>query len=247
MGVCGLGVLAGRENVQGMQTTSSSSAQKNKPGIHDQGRCGGATICGTGSGSKQNTPVIVSCETWRNTASGRSIDTLGVLVFVGMTLDFGGSACADSSQTGPRNSSNAEVGSVGQSTVVERTTGDAAAGCIGVGHSAVWVWTKVVKNAVDSWSARTVSTILGIRRGLAEGIDVWWRRVHRSGHAALNKVNLSRSKWSERLIHRWSGHLARLADEHWLAMVRRTQSVQWWRWRQCRHKDKWTGAHLKRL
>ena len=38
--------------------------------------------------------------------------------------------------------------------------------------SALWTLTKAMNNAVDSWSARTTSTILGIQREVLEGIDV---------------------------------------------------------------------------
>ena len=71
------------------------------------------------------------------------------------------------------------------------------------------------------------------------------RRVVETASACGNMQNFSLPKWSERLTHRWGGHMARFSEDHWLAMALRTRSVQWWRWRQCRHKDKWTGVHRK--
>ena len=105
--------------------------------------------------------------------------------------------------------------------------------------SALWTLTKMVENTVDSWNAGTTSPILGIEEGALQGIDVWWRRLHRAGHTALRL-----SKWAGRLMHR-GGHMVRFSEEHWLAKVLKTRSVQWWRRRQCRHKDKWTGVYLK--
>ena len=52
---------------------------------------------------------------------------------------------------------------------------------------------------------------------------------------------------AERLIHRWAGHVARLPANHWLAEVVRVRAVQFWRWAQQRHTDKWTGVLPKRF
>ena len=113
--------------------------------------------------------------------------------------------------------------------------------------SALWTLTKAMKSAIDSWSARAVSTILGIKRGAEEAMDQWWRRFHRVGHEILKKRNQSLSNMAERLIHRWAGHVARLPTNHLLAEVVRVRAVQCWRWAQQRHTDKWTGVHPKRF
>ena len=66
-----------------------------------------------------------------------------------------------------------------------------------------------------------VSTKLGIKRGAEEATDQWWRRLHRAGHEVMKERNLSLSNMAERFIHRWGGHVARLATSHWVAeMVR---------------------------
>ena len=85
-----------------------------------------------------------------------------------------------------------------------------------------------MKSAIDSWSARTVSTILGIKRGAEEAMDQWWRRFHRAGHEILKKRGHSPSNMVEKLIHRWAGHVARLPVNHWMAAVVRARAVQYW-------------------
>ena len=107
--------------------------------------------------------------------------------------------------------------------------------------SALWTMTKAMQCAIDS--ARTVSTILGIKRGAEEAKDQWWRRFHRVGHEVLKKRSQSLSNMAERLIHRWVGHVARLPTNQ----VVRARAVQCWRWAQQRHTDKWTGVHPKRF
>ena len=102
------------------------------------------------------------------------------------------------------------------------------------------------KSAIDSWIARTVSPILGIKRGVKEAMDQWWRRLHRAGHEVLKKRIQSLSNKAERLTHRWGGHVARLPTGHWLAEVLRMRVVQCWRWAQQKHTDNWPGVHPKR-
>ena len=175
-----------------------------------------------------------------------------VLIFVGMALDLSGSSWA-----AVRNRLNQGAvamrkwspifrsKSVNGKTKLDLMITSVWASVLWGG--ALWTLTKAMKSAIDSWSARTVSTILGIKRGAEEAMDQWWRRFHRVGHEVLKKRGQTLSNMAERLIHRWAGHVARLPTNHWLAEVVRARAVQCWRWAQQRHTDKWTGVHPKRF
>ena len=49
------------------------------------------------------------------------------------------------------------------------------------------------------------------------------------------------------LVHRWGGHVARLPPNHFVAVALRCRGMQWWRWRQSQHHDKWSGPHPQRF
>ena len=131
-----------------------------------------------------------------------------VLIFVGMALDLSGSSMG-SSQTPiePRSSVNEKIVTHIQVKVcewdskVEHLMISSVRASVLWG-SAMWTLTKAMKSAIDSWSARTFSTILGTKRGAKEAMDQWWRRFHRAGHEMLKKRNQSLSNMAERLIHR---------------------------------------------
>ena len=147
-----------------------------------------------------------------------------VLVFVGMVLDLSGSSWA---AVGNRLNQGAvsmrkwsptfRSKSVNGKTMLNLMVTSVWASVLW--GSVLWTLTKAMKSAIDSWSARTVSTMLGIKRGAEEAMDQWWRRFHRVGHEILKKRNQSLSNMAERLIHRWAGHVARLPTNHWLAEV----------------------------
>ena len=69
-----------------------------------------------------------------------------------------------------------------------------------------------------------------MRRGVLEGTDVWWRRLHQVGHAALSREDIQLSKWAERLIHRWRGHMALFSEDQWLAL---DSWIAWISWSDC--------------
>ena len=105
--------------------------------------------------------------------------------------------------------------------------------------SKLCVMTTATNSVLHSW-----------RRSDGEFCDgdptrVWWRRMHRAGHAALVLHGLSLSKLGSTFIHRCGGHAARLPDDRWLASVMRVRAVQRWRWRPCQ-KDKWSGVRIIR-
>lgn len=112
---------------------------------------------------------------------------------------------------------------------------------------AVWTPTKAMRTALDSWSARIVTSVLGLRRHPVEPVGDWWRRMHRFGHAALRKLGQPLSATSRTILHRWSGHLARFECDHFLSAAVRCRSVQWWRWRQSVHTCKHSGPHPQRF
>ena len=160
---------------------------------------------GIAFGSKQTTSVRIprnlqkQCEWTKN----RSLGNPG-LGFVGMALDLSGSSWAVSRHRLAQGTVAMRTWApLFHSKVDKRQTKVATDGCIGVGQ-----------RATEQRAVGTVSTILGGRRRALVGIDVWWRRLHRPGHGALNRGNLSLSKWSTRLIHRDGGdHLARFSAD----------------------------------
>ena len=113
--------------------------------------------------------------------------------------------------------------------------------------AATWNSTKVMRNSIDSWGARMMSTIAGVRRVPEEPIDSWWRRLHREGHKLIDKYGPKLSTMSKLLVHRWGGHVARMPAYHLVAEALRCRGMQWWRWRQAQHFDKWTGPHPQRF
>ena len=52
---------------------------------------------------------------------------------------------------------------------------------------------------------------------------------------------------SKLIVHRWGGHVARLPVNHFVSEAVRCRGMQWWRWRQAQHFDKWTGPHPQRF
>ena len=110
-----------------------------------------------------------------------------------------------------------------------------------------WNLTKVQRAKLDSWGARVFARMQGSRRGTLEDVGAWWRERHRRGHALVRKFSSTLSSQSQRLVHKWAGHIARMKADHWLAGAVRCRSIQWWRWRQERHTCKWSGVHPQRF
>ena len=104
-----------------------------------------------------------------------------------------------------------------------------------------------MRTSLDSWGARLMTTIAGVKRYPEENIDAWWRRLHREGHRRVAKFGLKLSASSKLKVHRWGGHVARLPPSHFVAAAVRSRGMQWWRWRQSTHTDKWSGPHPQRF
>lgn len=113
--------------------------------------------------------------------------------------------------------------------------------------AATWTTTKSMRNSIASWGARAMAATAGVRRSPAEPIDSWWRRLHREGHRLINKFIVPPVVLSRLQVHRWAGHLARMPLEQYTAQALRCRGMQWWRWRQAQHHDKWSGPHPKRF
>ena len=111
-----------------------------------------------------------------------------------------------------------------------------------------WHTTAAQRSKLDSWGGRVFARIQGCRRGALEDIGAWWRGRHRRGHELQRRFGMA--PLSSRCLHiawTWGGHVARMGPSHWLASLVRSRSIQWWRWRQARHHDKWTGVHPRRF
>ena len=111
----------------------------------------------------------------------------------------------------------------------------------------IWNTTKAQRQALDSWAARIMSRVKRLRQRDDEDASQWWRRRHREGHEFIRQTGQPVSALCRRLVHRWAGHVARMASDNWLASLVRCRSLQWWRWRQARHTCKWSGVHPKRF
>jgi hypothetical protein len=113
--------------------------------------------------------------------------------------------------------------------------------------SATWNSTQAMRSAFDSWGARKMATVAGVRRYPEEPDETWWRRLHREGHQRISKYGPKLSVLSKLLVHRWGGHIARMPVNDLVASALRCRGMQWWRWRQAQHHDKWTGPHPQRF
>ena len=112
--------------------------------------------------------------------------------------------------------------------------------------SETWTPTKAQTRRLDSWGARLMARVVGTKRSPMEDVGGYWRRLHRKGHACLRTVGGSVTKRRRKRLHRYAGHLARMAD----GMARtalRTRSLAWWRFRQRRFVSKHCGLHPKRF
>ena len=110
-----------------------------------------------------------------------------------------------------------------------------------------WHPTKVWQHKLSSWGARTAACVAGARRGETEEIGDWWRRMHRTGHAILERHGSDPDQARRLQLHRWAGHLARMPADSPSGSALRTRGLQWWRFAQRKHHSKWDGVHSKRF
>ena len=94
--------------------------------------------------------------------------------------------------------------------------------------SETWYPTKYQSSRIESWAARILARIVGVRRWDGEDINDFWRRLHRTGHNILKGNGGSIETRRKRQLHSFAGHLAR-SDGGLLYDALRTRSIQWWR------------------
>ena len=93
--------------------------------------------------------------------------------------------------------------------------------------SETWHPTKRQRQRLDSWAARVISLVVGVRKYDDEDLGDFWRRMYRTGHATLAAHGGSFDVRRRKKLHSFAGHLARqsgLANE-----ALRTRSLSWWR------------------
>ena len=94
--------------------------------------------------------------------------------------------------------------------------------------SETWHPTRRQAHALNSWAARLIAQIVGVRRRPDDELASFWRRLHRVGHYWLDLFGGSVDLRRRRRLHGFAGHLARAGD----GLARdalRTRSLAWWR------------------
>ena len=94
--------------------------------------------------------------------------------------------------------------------------------------SECWHLTKRQQKRLNSWGARIVAQVAGIRRKADEDMSFYWRRLFRTGHDLLSKHGGSLNFRRRQRLHSFSGHLARMEDGAMFDALR-TRSLGWWR------------------
>ena len=98
---------------------------------------------------------------------------------------------------------------------------------------ATWHPTQRQSHALNSWAARLIGQIVGVKRFSDDDIGAFWRRLHRVGHSWLSSCGGSVDERRRRRLHGFSGHLAR-ATEGLASNALRTRPLAWWRYFQSR-------------
>ena len=94
--------------------------------------------------------------------------------------------------------------------------------------SETWHPTKRQSHALNSWAARLVGQVVGVRHRSGDDVGDFWRRLHRVGHSWLNSCGGSIDARRRRRLHGFAGHLAR-SNEGLARDALRTRSLAWWR------------------
>ena len=81
--------------------------------------------------------------------------------------------------------------------------------------SETWHLTKAQINRMNSWAARIISKVVGVRMGVDEYVGDFWRRTYRAGHGKLALYGGSLDYRRRQRLHAFAGHLAR--DSHGMA------------------------------
>ena len=112
--------------------------------------------------------------------------------------------------------------------------------------SSTWNLTKQQSSHLDSWGARLVARVVGLRRAGDEDFGRFWRRMHRVGHNILRKLGGGMVVRRLTQLHAYAGHAARSTNEL-LYNALRTRCLAWWRYQQALYESKRNGVHPKRF
>ena len=116
--------------------------------------------------------------------------------------------------------------------------------------SSVWPTVKAQRDNIESWGAKMVANVIGVKKPQWMEMDQWWRHWHRTGLRWIEKCNMNVLTAIRERALSWAGHLARLDYKEICAKALRCQGLQWWRWRQVHRKevekDKWSGPQPQR-
>ena len=112
--------------------------------------------------------------------------------------------------------------------------------------SETWTPTKAQQRRLDSWGARLMARVVGIRPSPRKDTGGYWRRLHRKGHAWMRTVGGGVNQRRRRCLHRYAGHLARMTSGMPRSALR-IRSLAWWRFRKSRFVSKHCGLHPKRF
>ena len=78
--------------------------------------------------------------------------------------------------------------------------------------SETWHPTKRQAHALNSWAARLIGQVVGVRRRPDDDLSSFWRRLHHVGHYWLDMFGGSVNSRRRRRLHSFAGHLARASD-----------------------------------
>ena len=72
-----------------------------------------------------------------------------------------------------------------------------------------WYPTKQQTKRVESWAARTLGKLYGVKMGVDGDVAEYWRRLHRVGHELLASAGGGIDVCRRRQLHAFAGHVVR--------------------------------------
>ena len=91
------------------------------------------------------------------------------------------------------------------------------------------------------------SRVKGVRRYQDEDLGQYWRRLHREGHALMQRYDLNPVHQYRRMLHRFAGHTARAPESSVAKQALLVRPMAWWREVQLLWGGKWSGLHPRRF
>jgi len=91
-----------------------------------------------------------------------------------------------------------------------------------------WHLTQSQRSRLRSWGDRMIARVLRCQRRSSEGIDDFWKRLHRTGRFALQREGGSLDDRRRLRLHTFAGRIAR-TDGDVVASALRTRSLALWR------------------